>query len=45
MAKLSRKFALIYVVRLAGTPWINIRFTSIIPRSSAVHYNISNTKH
>jgi len=38
MMTLSREFALIYIVRLACTAWNNISFTSIIPRSFAVHY-------
>ncbi len=39
MAKLSGKFTLTYVVRLACTPWNNLRFTAIIPIRYAGHYN------
>jgi len=38
MAKLSRKFSIIYVVRLACTHWNEVRFTMIIPIRCAGHY-------
>jgi len=40
MAQLSKKFALIYVVRLVCKPWNNRRFITIIPIRYAWHYNL-----